>query len=78
MEDDKFKEQYVETEKQTIRRLIEGKIDNKDSYAFNRCIEEMYKDKAFGIYKYGYIEDLEKINAKELYEVYRFFDRKVV
>ena len=41
VEDDKFKEQYVETEKQTIRRLIEGKIDNKDSYAFNRCIEEM-------------------------------------
>ncbi len=71
VEDDKFKEQYVETEKQTIRRLIEGKIDNKDSYAFNRCIEEMYKDKAFGIYKYGYIEDLEKINAKELYEHYK-------
>ena len=71
VEEDKFKEQYVETEKQTIRRLIEGKIDNKDSYAFNRCIEEMYKDKAFGIYKYGYIEDLEKINAKELYEHYK-------
>ena len=31
----------------------------------------MYKDKAFGIYKYGYIEDLEKINAKELYEHYK-------
>lgn len=71
VEEDKFKEQYVETEKQTIRRLIEGKIDNKDSYAFNRCIEEMYKDKAFGIYKYGYIKDLEKINAKELYEHYK-------
>ena len=73
VEDDKFKEQYVETEKQTIRRLIEGKIDNKDSYAFNRCIEEMYKDKAFGIYKYGDIEDLETINAKELYEHYKNF-----
>ena len=71
IEQEEFNEQYVEAEKQTIKRLIEGKIDNKDSYAFNRCIEEMYKDKAFGLYKYGCIEDLEKINAKDLYEYYK-------
>lgn len=71
IEENKFNEQYVEAEKQTIKRLIEGKIDNKDSYAFNRCIEEMYKDSPFGLYKYGYIEDLDKINAKELYEYYK-------
>lgn len=71
MEQDKFKEEYVETEKKTIKRLIEGKIDNKDRYALNRCIEEMYKDKPFGIYKYGYIEDLEKITSEELYAHYK-------
>lgn len=71
VEQDKFNEQYVEAEKQTIRRLIEGKIDNKDSYAFNRCIEEMYKDEVFGLYKYGYIEDLDKINSKDLYKYYK-------
>lgn len=66
-----FNNQYVETEKQTIKRLIEGKIDNKDIYAFNRCIEEMYKDKPFGLYKYGYTEDLETINEHNLYEYYK-------
>jgi len=30
----------------------------------------MYKEKEYGLYKYGYVEDLEKINAKNLYEHY--------
>ncbi len=71
VEENHFNNQYVETEKQTIKRLIEGKIDNKDIYAFNRCIEEMYKDKPFGLYKYGYTEDLETINEHNLYEYYK-------
>lgn len=71
VEEDKFNEQYVESEKQTIKRLIEGKIDNKDMYAYNRCIEEMYKEETFGLYKYGYLEDLEKINSQDLYKHYK-------
>ena len=71
VEENHFNNQYIETEKQTIKRLIDGKIDNKDMYAFHRCIEEMYKNKPFGLYKYGYIEDLEKINAHNLYEYYK-------
>lgn len=71
VEDNKFNEQYVETEKKTIKRLIDGKIDNKDLYALNRCTEEMYKDKPFGIYKYGYVEDLETIDAINIYEYYK-------
>lgn len=68
--DNKFKEEYVESEKNNIRLLIESKIDNKAQYAFNRCIEEMYKDKPYGLYKYGYIEDLDNINAQNLYDYY--------
>lgn len=66
-----FKYEYVESEKHTLRRLIEGKIDNKARYALDRCTEEMYKDKPFGLYKYGYVEDLDSINNKELYEYYK-------
>jgi len=69
-ENQKFKKEYVDAEKNTIKRLIEGKIDNKDMYAYTRCVEEMYKDKPYGLYKYGYIEDLEKINEANLYEEY--------
>lgn len=69
-EGNKFKDEYVEAEKNNIKRLIESKIDNKDQYALNRCIEEMYKGKPYGLYKYGYVEDLDKINSQNLYNYY--------
>ena len=71
VENDAFKEEYVKQEKENIKRIIEGKADNKARYAFDRCIEEMYKDKPYGLYKYGYIEDLNSITAQSLYEYYR-------
>ena len=71
-----FKEEYVEAEKENIKILIDSKIDNKDQYALNRCIEEMYKNKPYGLYKYGYVEDLAKINSKNLYEHYKSIIKK--
>lgn len=70
IENEAFKNEYVEQEKENLKQIIEGKIDNKASYALERCIEEMYKNKPYGLYKYGYIEDLEKITPKELYNYY--------
>ena len=69
-ENGEFKKEYVEQEKENIKRIIEGKTDNKARYAFDRCIEEMYKNKPYGLYKYGYIEDLNQIDAKSLYKHY--------
>jgi predicted Zn-dependent peptidase len=71
VECDGFKEEYVLQEKENIKRIIEGKSDNKARYAIDRCIEEMYKDRPFGLYKYGYIDDLEKIDNKNLYSHYK-------
>lgn len=65
-----FKQEYVEQEKVNMQQIIEGKINNKARFAMDRCIEEMYKDEPFGLYKYGYIEDLNNIDAKSLYEAY--------
>ena len=70
-ENGEFKKEYVEQEKNNIRRIIEGKIDNKAKYAQDRCIEEMYKNQNFGLYRYGYVEDLDSIDSKELYEYYK-------
>ena len=70
VENGSFKEEYINGEKENLKQIIEGKIDNKAKYASDRCIEEMYKDKPYGLYKYGYIEDLKNINAKDLYEYY--------
>jgi len=71
IEKEMFKEEYVEGEKQNLKQIIEGKIDSKDRYAIERCVEEMYKDKPYGLYKFGYIEDIEKITSKELYDYYK-------
>ena len=71
IENGEFKKEYVEQEKNTIKQRIQGKIDNKARYALNRCIEEMYKDEPYGLYKFGYIEDLDAINGKNLYEYYQ-------
>ncbi len=71
LENDGFKKEYVEQEKENLKQIIEGKIDNKARYALDRCIEEMYKNQPYGLYKYGYIEDMENINEKNLYEQYK-------
>jgi len=71
IENGAFKEEYIKQEKENVKRIIEGKPDNKARYAFDRCIEEMYKDKPYGLYKYGYIEDLEKITRQDLYNYYQ-------
>lgn len=71
VEDNGFKHEYVESEKNNLKQIIESKIDNKRAYAFERCIEEMFKDEPYGLYKYGYVEDLEKITPQNLYEYYK-------
>ena len=66
-----FNEEYINQEKENVKQIIEAKKDNKARYALFRCVEEMYKDKPQGLYKYGYVEDLENINAQNLYEYYK-------
>lgn len=71
VENDRFKTEYVESEKTKLKQIIESKIDNKRVYAFDRCIEEMFKNEPYGLYKYGYIEDIDKISSQDLYEYYK-------
>ena len=66
-----FCEDYVAQEKETIRELINAKINDKGSYAMNRAIEEMCKEEPYGLYKFGYVEDLDSITAKDLYNHYK-------
>ncbi len=71
IENGAFKKEYVEMEKENLKHIIRAKVDNKSKYALDRCIEEMYKDEPYGIYKFGYIEDLDGINETNLYEHYQ-------
>lgn len=71
IENNAFKEEYIKQESENLKQIIEGKKDNKAKYALDRCIEEMYKNKPYGLYKFGYIEDLKNINGQNLYEYYK-------
>ena len=70
IENNEFNKEYVESEIKNLKQVIEGRKDSKATYAYERCIEEMYKNMPYSLYKYGNVEDLENIDAKKLYEQY--------
>ena len=71
LENNHFNNEYVEGEKNNLKQVIEGRKDSKASYALERCVEEMYKNNPYSLYKYGNTEDLKNINADNLYEQYK-------
>lgn len=70
VENNEFNREYVKQEKDNLAKLINSKKDDKGNYAYQRCIEEMLENDPYGIYKYGSLEELEKIDEKNLYEYY--------
>lgn len=66
-----FDGKYVEIEKERQRIVIETEKDNKDLYAYDKIINIMYNDCGYGIKRNGYIEDLDNIDGKNLYERYK-------
>lgn len=70
LKDGKLNSDFLETEKENLKKVINSKIDEKDSYALENCISSMYGDSGFGIYKYGYMEDIESITIENLTEHY--------
>ncbi len=65
-----FKEEYVAIEKENLKNRIESIINDKGRYAVERAREEMFKNEKYGISDLGYLEDIDKITAKGLYEYY--------
>ena len=66
-----FNETKVELEKKNLEMIINAQKDNKDFYAYDKCIKTMYKNQAYGLSKYGDKKDLSAINNKNLYEQYK-------
>ncbi len=63
-------DEFFKIEKENLKKVIESKIDNKDSYSLDACIKAMYGEDKFGLYKYGYIEDIDKITIEEISKYY--------
>ncbi len=67
----RFNKDYLAQEKDKLRILIEGRVNDKMQYSVDRCLEEVCSDEPYGIYDYGFTEDLDSISADELTAHYR-------
>ena len=67
----KFDDEIFNIEKENLKQIIEAKIDDKDYYAFETCISKMYGDTGFGLFKYGKIEDIDKLNSNLVAKHYK-------
>lgn len=66
-----FKKDFVEQEKDVLKRNIEALFNDKFNYAIERCFQEMCKGEPFSVYKYGSVSDLPGISSEELYDFYK-------
>lgn len=71
IENEAFRKEYVEQEKENLSKMLLSRKDNKASYAIERLIEEMFDGEPYSLYKYGNIEDLKNIDEKNLYDYYK-------
>lgn len=65
-----FSEDVVSLEKKNIKDAILSQKNDKRSYSVQRLQEEMCKNEPYGVNPMGYIEELEKIDARKLYNHY--------
>jgi predicted Zn-dependent peptidase len=61
---------YVAQEKENLKRLIEGMINERMSYAYERCIQEMCRGEAYARYEYGELGEIDAITPKDLLKLH--------
>ncbi len=71
VENECFDKAWLEQEKENLKNLIEGLINDKKEYASVKCNEIMFEGDPYGIFEYGYVEDLKDIDERNLYEFYK-------
>ncbi len=62
-----FGAENLATEKRLLIQRIEEELNDKRTYAFNRCISYMCENEAYGKPKYGTVEEIEKIKMVDVY-----------
>lgn len=56
----------VGQEKEKLRRFVSGLINDKGTYAAQRCVQTLCGDEAYGLFEYGALEDLEAVDGAVL------------
>lgn len=65
-----FKQEYLDSEKVNLKNAIEGLINDKREYVEFKCREAMFDGEGYGMFEAGKVEDLPNITTKNLYEFY--------
>lgn len=65
-------ENFLSIEKEHLRKILSQEKDNKDAYAYRRCIEEIFENDGYGIKLYGYEDDIDNISIDDLTNHYRW------
>ena len=66
-----FGAEALATEKRLLIQRIEEELNDKRSYAFNKCISHMCHNEAFGKDKYGTIEEIQSVKVSDVYEAWK-------
>ncbi len=66
-----FDPEFVAQEKENLKSFIQGLVNDKKEYARVRANEVMFEGDPYGIFEYGYVEDLDGIDEKNLYSFYK-------
>jgi predicted Zn-dependent peptidase len=62
--------EYVAQEKENLRRLIEGMVNERMSYAYERCVQTMCEGERYSRYEYGRLEDIDPVTPKQLLKLH--------
>ncbi len=66
-----FGAENLAAEKRLLIQRIEEELNDKRTYAFNRCISYMCANEAYGKDKYGTIEEIEKVKMADVYSAWK-------
>lgn len=66
-----FSPELFRIERENLKQKIQNRVNDKKTYARERCYEEMCRQEPFGIYEYGKIEDLVSLTPQGLYRHYQ-------
>lgn len=61
-----FARDVVEQERSNLRRLIEGLVDDRETYAAEQCNRIMCRDEPYALYEYGDTADLPGLGGRDL------------
>lgn len=66
-----FPEQDFRVERNYLIDTIESELNEKRTYAIGKCTEILFREEPFGVKRYGYKEDAEKLTAAEVTDAWR-------